>query len=474
MTTKIVALVTLASSLALTACDSLGQAMTAHTDVVARAAGHELSVDKAASMIASNPQLPGSPDVVAAVANLWVDYVLLATAASQDSTLRSVDLDPLLAPVFEQDVVLQLRDKVVKYDTSFTDAELKALYDQSGTGVQVRARHILLRIPADATPAMRDSIANLARQLQQQAAGGADFAALARQYSQDGSAQQGGDLGFFGRGEMVAPFEEAAFAMQPGQVSDIVESPFGLHIIKVEERKLADFEQNREAFRRNAQQMRVSEAEESYIRGLTDTMNIKVEEGAYAIVRDLATNPETKLGGRAANRNLVSYKNGGFTAKEYQNWLFRITPQNRAVITQREDEELKNLLESLTRNEILIAEAARQGLSVPAARQDSAKTQAYEQLKLAADAAGLRNIQPQEGETMNQAIERRVNALLEATIKGEQDILPLGPLSYTLRQQFGAEVFERATQAVVSRVESMRPAQQPAPQPQPGNAPSGQ
>ena len=482
MTTKIVALVTLASSLAVTACDSLGQAMTAHTDVVARAAGHELSVDKAASLIAANPQLAASPDVAAAVANLWVDYVLLAKAASQDSTLRSVDLEPLLAPVFEQDIVLQLREKVVKFDTAFSDAELKALYDQSGTGVQVRARHILLRLPAEATPAQRDSITNLARQLQQQAAGGADFAQLARQHSADGSAQQGGDLGFFGRGQMIGPFEEAAFALQPGQVSDIVESPYGLHIIKVEERKLADFEQQRDAFRLVAQQQKVSEAEEGYIRGLTDTMNVAVQEGAYAIVRDLATNPENKLGGRAASRNLVTYKKGGFTAKEYQDWLFRITPQNRQVITQREDEELKNLLESLARNEILIQEAARQGISVPKARQDSMKTQAYQQLALAADAAGLRKIEAQQGETKEQAIERRVNALIEATVKGTQDILPLGALSFTLRQQYGGEVFERALQTVVTKVEANRPAQQPGvmppgvPQPQPptGTAPSGQ
>jgi peptidyl-prolyl cis-trans isomerase D len=100
---------------------------------------------------------------------------------------------------------------------------------------QRRASHILLKVPAGAPADAAARIERRARTLLKAARAGADFADLARKNSEDGAAQAGGDLGLFGRGQMVPQFEEAAFSLPIGAISDLVRTPHGFHIIKVTE-----------------------------------------------------------------------------------------------------------------------------------------------------------------------------------------------------------------------------------------------
>ncbi len=100
---------------------------------------------------------------------------------------------------------------------------------------QVQARHILFSLADNVSEERKAETRSAAQEILERARKGEDFATLAEQYSQDtGTASSGGDLGFFGRGRMVKPFEAAAFGMEVGQVSDLVETTFGFHIIKVE------------------------------------------------------------------------------------------------------------------------------------------------------------------------------------------------------------------------------------------------
>jgi peptidyl-prolyl cis-trans isomerase C len=127
--------------------------------------------------------------------------------------------------------------------TEATDADVRDFYDKNPDRFKraetVRASHILLRVDPAADDATKKQIAAKIDGLLKRAKSGEDFAALARQNSQDSSAEQGGDLGYFPKEKMVPAFSDVAFALTAGEVSNVVTTQFGVHIIKVTDRKPA-------------------------------------------------------------------------------------------------------------------------------------------------------------------------------------------------------------------------------------------
>jgi len=122
-------------------------------------------------------------------------------------------------------------------EAEISDAELEKTYRRSRSAFeipeQVHAAHILIKVPANADAATREAKRTKIDEILTKANAGEDFAALAKRYSEDSSKSQGGDLGFFPRGQMVKPFENAAFSLPAGQISEVVTTQFGFHIIKV-------------------------------------------------------------------------------------------------------------------------------------------------------------------------------------------------------------------------------------------------
>jgi peptidyl-prolyl cis-trans isomerase C len=112
---------------------------------------------------------------------------------------------------------------------TITDQDAKGMYDnwvsKFTPGEEVRAHHILVKT--------EDEAKDIAKKLKD----GGSFTDLAKQYSQDPGGQGGGDLGYFGRGDMVKPFEDAAFGLETGKISEPVQSQFGWHIIQVDDKR---------------------------------------------------------------------------------------------------------------------------------------------------------------------------------------------------------------------------------------------
>ncbi len=125
-------------------------------------------------------------------------------------------------------------------EVTYTDEDLDKFYrrhlDDFEIEEKAKAAHILIKVDQDADQATKDLKRQLAEKVLELAKTGKDFAELVRQYSDDqGTIAQNGDLGFFTRGTMVPEFERAAFALKPGELSGLVTSPFGYHIIKCEQ-----------------------------------------------------------------------------------------------------------------------------------------------------------------------------------------------------------------------------------------------
>lgn len=155
--------------------------------------------------------------------------------------------------------------KEIAEKVSISEEDMKSYYDthkdEFKTPEMARVRHILVKVAPGASEEEKKKAKEKAEGILDKIRAGEDFAKLATELSDDtGSKAKGGDLGFFARGRMVKPFEDAAFSLKPGQVSGIVETQFGYHIIKMEEMKEAGidtFETVKERIRQKLLQDRI-------------------------------------------------------------------------------------------------------------------------------------------------------------------------------------------------------------------------
>ena len=162
--------------------------------------------------------------------------------------------------------------EMVAEENPVTEEEARAYYDENPdyfmTPLSMRASHILL-LDSEHTPEKRAEMEQILERINN----GEDFAELATQYSEDSSAESGGDLGTFGTGEMVPEFEEACLALEPGEVSEIVETQYGFHIIKLTEMNepaMASFEESRDSI----ESVLESERSAEKLQALIDAANI--------------------------------------------------------------------------------------------------------------------------------------------------------------------------------------------------------
>ncbi|QEL55247.1 SurA N-terminal domain-containing protein [Chromobacterium paludis] len=209
--------------------------------------------------------------------------------AKRFRTAEQVKLDYV---VLSQDALAQ--------SIKVSDADVQKYYEQHKAdlaGEQRRASHILLTVPKDAKPEQKAKIkAEAEAILKEVKANPAKFAEIAKAKSQDpGSAEKGGDLGFNARGMMVKPFDDAVFAMKPGQISDLVETEYGFHIIRLDAIKSETLDQLKAAIVEKLQKQKaaalfraqsdklneVSYQQADSLKGVVDALKLEVKHSAW-------------------------------------------------------------------------------------------------------------------------------------------------------------------------------------------------
>lgn len=214
----------------------------------------------------------------------FVDNYILNELLAEEGSAKGYDKDPEISRQVDElrrRLVVQRVMKDFQEPPEIPDAEVKAYYDQNRrlfSGSQIRASHILVK-DEDLAKSLREQLR----------ADPSKFDELAKANSTDtATAARGGDLGFFGQGRMVAPFEQAAFALEnPGDLSEVVKTPFGFHIIKLTERKEGSerpYDEVKERIRVNLLNQRRQDQTQQRIDGLKTKAKVTISDDALASV----------------------------------------------------------------------------------------------------------------------------------------------------------------------------------------------
>jgi peptidyl-prolyl cis-trans isomerase SurA len=224
-------------------------------------------------------------DIDRAVANVKRDNNVTSDAQFQYMLQsQSFTLDDYREFLRRQMSIIQTRRKALS-GVEITDEEIKAYYEANKQDFlrppSVHLRHILFRIPENATPSDTDAIQRKAQAVLAELNGGAKFIDLALRYSEDPSASKGGDIGTISRGQMLPEFEAVAFELPVGQVSEPVRTKYGFHLIQVVERAEGNYQPLNEIsqkLREFLQEKRAQGKYQEWIEKLRDQAYVKIYE----------------------------------------------------------------------------------------------------------------------------------------------------------------------------------------------------
>ena len=342
---------------ALTGCEGMRDALTAHTDTAARAGSAELGAARLAQLVGAS-QAPVRKDVIRTVADLWVNYQLLAMAAAEGDTLNQpATIDSAMWSLFANQRAQKWFEQISRGWGTVDTARAPQSY---ASGELLAASHILFVTQNKPDSAKRNALAR-AQQVRARINAG-NFASLAANNSEDTqSGSQGGSLGVFPRGVMVPQFQQALLALQPGEISPIVETPYGYHIIR-----RPTFAEVRQTFLEASRAHSMQIAESTYMARMDSVSKITVKKGSAATARAIAADPDAHTKDRAVLATSVA---GPFTAARLVRWMETFPPQQQvhSRLIAAPDSVVNQFIKNFVRNELVLRAADSAGIKIDAA-----------------------------------------------------------------------------------------------------------
>ena len=468
------------SMVALAGCSGLKDAISAHQNVAARAAGQALTGPPLAQLIAPVKQVPLNLATVNQIAELWVNYQLLGEAvANGGSLLDSATVVAANWPAVAQVIINRWHERTIVERANVTAAEVDSAYN---TGNVRWLDHILVRVALDTTAKVMDARRQIAERFLNLLKHGANFGHLAQKVSDDpGSAKSGGSLGLVSRGQMVRQFEDAAWGLAPGQLSGIVQTAYGYHIIW--RPALAEV---RDSFATALKGLLVQRMDSIFMDSLTSRADIQVKSSAPAAVRAAAQDLESA---RSSGRVLATYRGGSFTMRELAHWLIAFGPQAPGALANAPDSTVSQFVRNLDRNDLMLAAAHAAHVELTAGELDTIRTGFATQLdtleavldvtpeSLTVATAGS-GAGPRASGARAQAAANRVGAYFTSLISDPtaHRFYPLSPyLAEVLRSREAWSISPVGVQAALDQATKLRgpttPANVPLMSPAPGGPP---
>jgi PPIC-type PPIASE domain len=335
-------------------CGSFRDMFSAHADVAAEAGGRQLSAERLATIMRAGKGTRLTRETADLVANAWVDYSLVAQAAA---TGRLPDDSATIAEVVWPEIAelkgMHWHDTLMARRDRVSDASVDSLYN---TDVRL-LQHILFTIRPNTDSGQRAATIKQAEATLGRIRAGANFGALATALSGDpGSKVDSGYLPPSPKGRFVVPFDSAGWLLKPGQVSGLVHTPFGVHILRY-----PTLAEARSRLRQYLARTAGARLDSIYMDSLALRKKLQVAKDAPAAIRAALEDPAAA---GKSTKKLVSYSGGAVTVKDMTRWVRALPSQYLAQIRQADDATLTRFARLIAQNVLLLNEADSAGIEL--------------------------------------------------------------------------------------------------------------